>query len=151
MIRGQTSLSPSGPKTKLDPTKAKSSSRLIAAPETLEHRLAERGLQHQEREDHLQRQPPGHRPPIDRAPVGRERVRHRHDDDEADERLQLGHAAILSDERADRRAGRRGPEHHGVLRIVGRALQGRTSGRTVCLGHETSLANDENRVDRSCA
>ena len=32
MIRGQTSLSPSGPNTKLEPTNAKSSSRLIAPP-----------------------------------------------------------------------------------------------------------------------
>ena len=32
MIRGHTSLSPSGPNTKLDPTNAKSSRRLIAPP-----------------------------------------------------------------------------------------------------------------------
>ena len=32
MIRGQTTLSPSGPNTKLDPTNAKSSSRLITPP-----------------------------------------------------------------------------------------------------------------------
>ena len=36
MIRGHTALLPSGPNTKLEPTKAKSSSRLITAAERLE-------------------------------------------------------------------------------------------------------------------
>ena len=72
MIRGHTTLSPSGPNTKLDPTKAKSSSRLMTPPSVWKTLLADRGLQHDQREEHLQAQPPGDGPPIDRAPVGRE-------------------------------------------------------------------------------
>ena len=103
--------------------------------EPLKDRLADRGLQHEQREDHLQRKAPGDGAPIDGTPVRRQGVGHRHDDDQADERLQPGHTAKLGDERADRGAGGSGPEDHQVSRIVGHALQRGALGGAVCIGH----------------
>ena len=143
MIRGHTSLSPSGPNTKLEPTNAKSSSRLIARAERLEHRLAGGGLEHEQREDHLQRQAPGDRPPIDRAPVRRQRVGDRQDDDQADERLQPAAGrrtgAMSATTAAPRRPRRRAPS-------TSRASYGARGGGTRrrvgvdSLGHQSSLS-----------
>ena len=58
MIRGQASLSPSGPKTKLEPTKAKSSSWLISVAERWKSAWPAVGLQDEQREDDLQRRGP---------------------------------------------------------------------------------------------
>ena len=107
MIRGHTTLSPSGPNTKLDPTKAKSSSRLIDAAERLEDALPGRGLEHEQGEEHLQAQAPRHRAQVDGAAVGRQRVGDRHDHDQPDERLDARHAAEL--QRAAPRPSRQPP------------------------------------------
>ena len=96
MIRGHTTLSPSGPNTNDEPTNAKSSSRLMRPPSVWNTRWPTRGLQHQQREDDLQRQPPGDRPAIDRAAVGGHRVGERHDHDQPDQRLQPRQAAEVT-------------------------------------------------------
>ena len=138
MIRGHTSLSPSGPKTKDEPTNAKSSSRLIAPPSVWNIRWPAPVFSTMQREQDLQREAPGDRPPVDGAPVGRQRVGDRQDDDQADERLQPRHAAELREPRRAQRPRPRTPSTTTSRRSNG-ARDGRRLARS--LGHRLACTD----------
>ena len=93
--------------------------------ERLEQPLTGRGLEHQQREHHLQDQPPRHGPPVDRAAVRRKRVRDAEDHDQSNERLQPRHAGKLRCERDDGGDPRRCAEDHQVAHLIRRARRRR--------------------------
>ena len=80
MILAQTGWFPIGPKTNDDPTAANAQQLPDLLAEKLERLLADRGLEHDQREQHLQPEAPGDRSHLDGAAVRRERV-----GDEADQ------------------------------------------------------------------
>ena len=96
--------------------------------ELLENRLAGRGLEHEQRENHLQRQPPHDGSPVDGPAVRGHRVRDSHDHDKADERLQLRHC-VVGDESKDGRGCGGSAQHHQVTRIVWDSRQWRPARR----------------------
>ena len=63
--------------------------------EDLKSRLAGAGLEHDDRKQELQAEPPGHRSQADGPTIGRPRDRNRGDEREPDERLKSFHAILL--------------------------------------------------------
>ena len=97
MIRGHASLSPSGPKTNADADVAEVEQPVDGLAQGLEQIPAGRGLQHDQREQHLQAQAPGDGAPIDGVAGRRGAIGDGEDDQQPDQRLRLGHLGGVGD------------------------------------------------------